>query len=357
MSQAAESALIEPNSRKRTFYRRLSVAFVIAVFSGLIGELYGYLAYGDQEFDYYLGFRIGFSIGLASALIEIFYIRTQRRSWIRRVAFLPGLLVRILVLTLMIRIALVGNMVLTDWLTGSEIMSQIKPSEQVRDTLVSMAFVLVFVILSQLTSIIGFKRFMNLVLGRYFRPISEDRVFMFVDLIGSSRLARQIGDVRFHQYLSDFFHTLDQSIVRTGGEIVSYVGDAVIVTWPLSDNKKRNARCLVALKRMAIGMNHHGKYFESEYGVYPRFRAAVHGGKVVVGECGDSRRQVTFLGDVVNITARIEDESKRLGVDYLVSQQMLEVMVPPVGVHFEPIGPTKMKDIDEPITLQKVVLS
>ncbi len=86
-------------------------------------------------------------------------------------------------------------------------------------------------------------------------PVSD----LLVDLKNSTGLALRLGDVAFHEYLSQFFFEADQAIVSTGGEIVSYVGDAVIVTWPLSDKAVRNAACLSALMTMRRQLaDHHG---------------------------------------------------------------------------------------------------
>lgn len=330
------------------------VSLAIGIFSGFLGEAYGNFFYPDSTEDYYRGFRTGFFIGFVSTAIEFFYVRAVRRSWIRRVAFLPGLVVRILVLTLIVRVGLVGNGLLTYYLLGEPLVVDGDLGAQIRDTLLSMGFVVLFVILSQLSSIIGFKRFVNLVVGRYFRPISENRVFLFIDLVGSSRLARRLGNVRFHEYLSEFFYHADRAIVRTGGEVVSYVGDAVIVTWPLGDDKRRNARCLEALKVMRAEMRRQMELFETEFGVRPQFRAALHGGPVVVGECGDSRRQVTFLGDVVNMTARIEDVAKREGIQVLASQELMERIEVPPGLSVETFGAVELEGADTEFVLKQV---
>lgn len=356
MNDAAR-AFITTNLGRRSHITRWFLVLVIAVFSGFIGEIYGTLVYGADGGDYYRGFRAGFSIGLISAAIEVFYIRSYRRSWIRRVAFLPGLIVRILVLTLIIRVALVSNELLTNYLNGDPLRVEVNIREQVRDTLFSMVLVVMFVMLSQLTTIIGFKRFISLVSGRYFRPVTEKRVFLFVDLIGSSELARSLGNVRFHEYLSEFFYHLDQSIVRAGGEIVSYVGDAVIVTWPLGRDRERNARCLIALDAMLHNLESQKDEFQQEFGEVPRFRAALHGGSVVVGECGDSRKQVTFLGDVVNMTARIEEATKREGEQFLASDEIISQMEPPENVRFELFGEIELKGANEPFTMHRIVFS
>ncbi len=349
------SVLFKRLMNRDGLFRRLIAVLVISILAGGIGELYGALFYSNEtDADYYQGFRTGFTIGFISSVIEIFYIWSVRRSWIRRVAFLPGLIVRILVLTVIVRVGLVGNELMTQYLAGSPLVLDLNFAEQVRDTLLGMAIVIVFVTLFQLGSIIGFKRFLNLVLGRYFRPVSEDRIFLFVDLVGSSELARKLGDVRFHEYLSEFFYQLDAAIVRTGGEVVSYVGDAVIVTWPLGDDPHRNSRCLVALRIMLLLMRQQNQLFEREFGVVPRFRAALHGGSVVIGECGDSRRQVTFLGDVVNMTSRIELAAKEMGIQFLASDSIVQQLVPPKGTSFTCVGEHKLRGADKTFVLHRI---
>ncbi len=327
------------------------IVLIAAIISGFVGEVYGDLFYGGEANDYYRGFTTGFSIGFVSAAIEVFYVRSQQRSWIRRVAFLPGFIVRILALTLLIRLCLTSNELLSDYLQGRPLALDFKFSEQLRDTLFSMAFVIFFLILTQFTAIIGFKRFINLVVGRYFRPVSEDRIFLFVDVVDSTNIARKLGNERFHNYLSDIFYEFDQAITQTGGEIVSYVGDAVIGTWPLGTDTAKNSRPLLALRSMLERMELQSSLFESNFSIVPEFRAALHGGTVVVGECGDSKRQVTFLGDVVNVTARIESFTKEIGQPFLASEYVITQMELPSGLKADDIGMHRLKGVEEPFRL------
>lgn len=335
---------------------RLALVVIITLLSGLCGELYSYAFYDEAFGTSYRGFRTGASIGFVSAVIEIYYIRSVRRSWIRRVAFLPGLIVRILALTVIVRVGLKGNETLTYWLNGEPLIQQIQFANEVRDTLFSMLLVILFVIFSQLSTIIGWRRFTHLVFGRYFRPVVEERMFLMVDLVDSTRLARELGNVRFHELLSEFFHHIDMAIVRTGGEVVAYVGDAVIVTWPLTDNRRKNSRSLSALLHMIAHIRRRSGFFEKEFDVAPRFRAVLHCGEVVVGECGDSRRQITFLGDVLNMTGRMEALAKRKDVSFIASGEIVACMDPPRGVSFEPISNVQKQSDDLTLDLYRIVL-
>ena len=57
---------------------------------------------------------------------------------------------------------------------------------------------------------------------------------MFLDLAGSTSLAEALGEVRMQELLTRFFFDIDEPIVAHGGEVHAYVGDEVIVSWPLS---------------------------------------------------------------------------------------------------------------------------
>jgi class 3 adenylate cyclase len=55
--------------------------------------------------------------------------------------------------------------------------------------------------------------------------------------------------VRVHDLITRFFFDIDRPIADHDGEVHAYVGDEVIVTWPLSDNPQRNARPRALLLR------------------------------------------------------------------------------------------------------------
>ncbi len=333
---------------------KLLIVAVVTIISGFIGQIYSELVYGEPPVFRYRGFRTGTTIGFISAVIEVFYIRSVRRSWIRRVAFLPGLVVRILALTLIVRIGLKGNEFITQFLAGMPLGEGLEFSEEVRDTFFSMLIVIMFVVGTQLSSIIGWRRFTNLVVGRYFRPVVERRIFLLIDLMDSTELAGKLGNVRFHELLSEFFYQVDRALVTTGGEVVSYIGDAVIFTWPLTDDRRKNARAMRALIRMIAHIRRNNAWFEEEFGAVPAFRAVLHGGEVVVGECGDSRRQVTYLGNVLNTLGRLEGLGKQEEEPLLATSEIVASMDSPKGVSFEELGTRRFKGLESGVDIYRI---
>ena len=87
----------------------------------------------------------------------------------------------------------------------------------------------------ELTRLVGSRVLFNVALGRYRSPVREARVLMFLDLAGSTSLAESMGELRVQGLLTRFFFDIDAAIVAHGGEVHAYVGDEVIVTWPLDE--------------------------------------------------------------------------------------------------------------------------
>ena len=334
------------------------ILIVFSLLSGAFGAFYASIFYAEPDrLNLMRGFRTGFMVAFLTAGFELFFVGSLRNGWLRKLPFFGALIARVLIITILIRIALISNELLSNLVRGGRFTFEEDYYNQMRDTLVSLSIVVVVVVIAQFSSLLGFHRFMNLLMGRYFRPVREDRAFLFVDLKDSTGLALKLGDVRFHEYLSQFFFEADQAIVSTGGEIVAYVGDAVIVTWPLNIDRETNARPIIALSEIVTRLEEIAPEFEKNFGSSPKIRAALHGGSVVVGECGDSRRQVTFLGEVVNITSRIEGETKTRDINFLASAVILKTLKLPENVQKTSVGEVLLRGAKSPIELFELAFS
>jgi len=203
----------------------------------------------------------------------------------------------------------------------------------------TVAFVLsvVFNAVFELTRLIGGRVLLAVILGRYRHPIREERVMMFLDLAGSTATAEALGEVRMQELLTRFFFDIDEPIVAHGGEVHAYVGDAVIVTWPLTGGgltggpltgegaagQGSGQRCLDCFFAVEDRIAESADSYAREFGRVPRFRGALHAGPVVISECGDSRRQIAYFGDTMNVTARLQEHCKEAGRTLLASADLL----------------------------------
>ena len=175
------------------------------------------------------------------------------------------------------------------------------------------------------------------VAGVYHRPRSEERIFMFLDMEGSTKLAERLGSARYFELLRWFVDDLTEPIVATRGEIYQYAGDEVVVTWPFATGA-RSANCIRCFFGIRDAIARSGARYEREFGVVPRFRAGLHGGTVTAGELGDLRQQIVFVGDILNTAARLEEHAKRTGLDLVASGAVLERLRLPDGVAARPCG-------------------
>jgi adenylate cyclase len=194
----------------------------------------------------------------------------------------------------------------------------------------------------ELTRLIGSRVLFNVALGRYRSPVREARVLMFLDLAGSTSLAEAMGELRVQSLLTRFFFDIDGAIVAHGGEVHAYVGDEVIVTWPL-DDKMSGGRCVDCFFAIADTIAKKADSYRQEFGMVPGFRAGLHAGPVVISECGSSRRQLAYFGDTVNVTARLQEYCKEAGRNLLVSADLLSHMRPSPDIVVEPLGQAQLR--------------
>ena len=160
-----------------------------------------------------------------------------------RLPLLAALLLRAIVYGVVIMAALL----VVPWVYSGEKPSPLQPGI-VGDIVFSIAATFAFVSLTSIAQLIGPKVLGSLLTGRYYHPREEQRIILFLDLVGSTGIAEGIGNVRFHALLSETFTRLSRVVTDFGGEVHRYVGDALIATWPLGTPQEnaRSIRCLFA---------------------------------------------------------------------------------------------------------------
>jgi class 3 adenylate cyclase len=184
----------------------------------------------------------------------------------------------------------------------------------------------------ELRRLVGGRVLGSFLLGTYHRPKREERIVMFLDIRSSTTLAERMGELRVHDLITQFFFDIDQPIVAHGGEVHAYVGDAVIVTWPLSGDPEQNARALRCFFAAEDRMAELAPAYARAFGVAPRFCAGIHAGPIVVSECGDAKRQIAYFGDTMNVASRLSDHCKAAEETLLVSTDLLRAAAIPPGL-------------------------
>jgi adenylate cyclase len=172
------------------------------------------------------------------------------------------------------------------------------------------------------TRIIGPRMLQDYLRGKYFKPQEEERIFMFLDLNSSTRLAETMNIGTYHQLLAGFFRDIAGPIARSRGQIYQYVGDEVVVSWPMKEGL-RDSTCLRCFFRIEKQMEKLRPIYEQKFGFLPDYKVAFHGGKVIAGEVGKYKTDIVFHGPVLNTTERILNLCKPLKSKVLISENLL----------------------------------
>jgi len=211
------------------------------------------------------------------------------------------------------------------------------------DVAFSLAASFVFVFMQDVNSLLGQNVLMNFITGRYYSPRLEERVFLFLDMEGSTGLAERLGALAFHRLVNRFVNDLTQPIVAEGGEIHAYVGDEMIATWRLRESGVANGRCVVACFAAIDRLTASAADYRSEFGAAIRVRAGLHCGPVVAGEMGSVKKEIVFLGDTVNTAARIQDLCRQTGDRVLASAELVDRLELPPGVVKRSLGDLRLR--------------
>jgi class 3 adenylate cyclase len=198
--------------------------------------------------------------------------------------------------------------------------------------------------------LLGWVTLKNLLTGRYIQPRREQKVFLLIDMKDSTGHAERLGPVRFHELLNDFFRDIADAALECDAEIHKYVGDEAILTWStgpaLADGDYLACPFIV---RDFIAA--HGERYRTGFGVVPEFRATLHCGEIVAGEIGDLRREIAYVGDTLNVAARLLEAAKTLHRDILVSADLLELATRPSDLHAEPLPTLAVRGRSAPLEI------
>ena len=177
--------------------------------------------------------------------------------------------------------------------------------------------------------------------GKYFRPREEERIFLFLDIASSTTIAEQLGHIRFFNFINDFYKDITDAILKNRGEIVDYVGEQIIVSWSLS-NGLTDSNCLQCVFDIGTSINSLSAKYQEIYGFVPDFRSGLHYGEATVGEIGKIKKEITFFGDVINTTARIQGLCKEKGQQIVMSESLMK-RLPLNDFHFESLGNIQLR--------------
>jgi adenylate cyclase len=170
----------------------------------------------------------------------------------------------------------------------------------------------------------------------------------FADLRGFTLLSERSPIPEVLARLNVWFGIAGEVVEAHGGEVLKFIGDAVLAIFPTSGESDRRAACrkaLAAAQEFCRRTDAENVLRLSSGGPPLAHGLALHVGEVAYGNVGASHRlDFTVIGPAVNRASRLLDLAKRLDRQVLVSQAVArEVDQPLID-----LGRHPLRDVEKP---------
>jgi adenylate cyclase len=156
--------------------------------------------------------------------------------------------------------------------------------------------------------------------------IGEERylVSMFVDMRGSTRLAEKRLPFDTVFIVNRFLGAVSQAVTECGGQPNQFVGDGQLALFGLSTDPQTACRqALKAAATIAANVDELNLFLKHDLREPIQFGIGIHAGEVIIGDIGYREHMVfTALGDAVNVAARLQDMTKSLACEAVISEEV-----------------------------------
>ena len=168
-------------------------------------------------------------------------------------------------------------------------------------------------------------------------------VIWLSDLRGFTSLSESLPRDELIELLNQYFGPMCNAVEANGGEVLKFIGDAMLAIFPVEDDgvaASRNALGAVRVAKAAVNKENERRGSAGRPRI--RYGLALHVGDVMYGNIGgDARLDFTVIGPAVNLTSRIESMCKNLDRSPLLSAEFARLS----GVEAEYLGEFELKGV------------
>ena len=192
------------------------------------------------------------------------------------------------------------------------------------------------------------KKLMHETLNRYFGETLSDKILSeggnlsgeikwvsisFTDIASYSTIIENMSPEVAVKLLNEYFTKMHEVIEKHGGQILNYIGDAIMVVFgapnPVQEHEIKAVECAIEMRDVLTQLNENWDKNESSrywrnHGIENiTVRTGIHTGSVITGNIGSDRMlQYSAIGDVVNVAARLEQANKEFDTNICISEEI-----------------------------------
>ena len=175
---------------------------------------------------------------------------------------------------------------------------------------------------------------------------------LFADIAGFTALSEQMEPEKVVEVLNAFFTEMVDLVFQHQGTLDKYFGDALMAEFgvpvEIPGAASQAVACALAMHRRLQEMR--------EKGLTPiqKMRIGINTGEAIVGNIGSAKRMdFTVIGDVVNVAARLQEMSKEVDADILVSEATYREVDGKLG--FQALPPVVLRGRREPTMVYRLL--
>ena len=153
-------------------------------------------------------------------------------------------------------------------------------------------------------------------------------VLWYCDLRNFTRLSEQLPKEELIALLNAYFEQMARPIEARGGEILKFIGDAILAIFPITDGMSPKQACCAAIDAALEALEglerlNEGRKAKGETPL--RCGIALHKDDIMYGNIGaPGRLDFTVIGPAVNLVTRIEDMTRELDPPIVFSHKVAE---------------------------------
>ncbi len=172
------------------------------------------------------------------------------------------------------------------------------------------------------------------------------------DIRGFTSLSERINPSELIALINHLFERITRVVDWRRGVIDKFLGDAILCIFEGADSAQRAVDCGVDILTVVKSINRE-ETRPSDQSI--QIGIGLHTGPVILGTIGSPKRMdSTVLGLTVNLAKRLEEVTRPLNVDMLISDQVAEQLPDGHGHRFRKLGEVFLKGSSTPISIIEV---
>jgi adenylate cyclase len=179
----------------------------------------------------------------------------------------------------------------------------------------------------------------------------------FSDVRGFTTISEALTPEKLVELMNDYLSPMTDIILRSGGVLDKYIGDAIMAFWgaPLDRPDQADVAAKSVLKMME-NLEEIRRVFPTKGFPVIDIGCGINTGMMSVGNMGSSERfAYTVMGDAVNLGARLESITKEYGVRSIMSEFAVAKLQDPKAYFLRDMDDIVVKGKKDPVKIFELI--